>query len=213
MTFCVGKFLTLAYIIALYHFPKLYSQEDNNKSMFRRSVKVGAGIPVIVSSESFRSLMKGIYTVNGAFDMVLFNNLLVGIEGGNTLFDNSNFRLKPDVTKGYFTTAGMRIGYEKFISQTSLITVVAEGGYTWLDYRLSNNTKDSTFNLMSAQALQFSCTVSYNVIIEETGGVGGFIRYNVIDSTFDPKLLKLIGDKTEGIYQFISMGIMFMIGF
>lgn len=210
----LSGYLTIALAPVLVHFSGAYSQDkDDNKPMFRRSVKIGAGIPVVVATESFRSLMKGIYTVHGVFDMTIVKNLILGAEGGNSMFDNANFRLKPDVTKGYFTTAGIRTGYEKFLSETSLLTAVLEGGYSWLNYRLSKNINDSVFYLMDEQALQFSCTISYNVIIEETGGVGGFIRYNVIDSTFDPKALKLTGDKTEGLYQFVSLGIVFMLGF
>ena len=184
---------------------------------FRHSVKICAGLPVILSNVPFRKSMDGIYSVNGNADFAIYQPIIAGVFYNLAMFDNAeqkgNKGRRPDVTKGFIQSAGVSIGYEKFIDDNKVISVTANSGYSWLNYKKSISFTDTVTNLLRTEALNIGFTASYNIVIEETGAVGFYISYRYVDSIFEPKKIEFTEEESDKKIQFLTLGVSFVIGY
>lgn len=184
---------------------------------FKHSVKAGAGLPVILSNYPFRKTMDGIYSVGGSADFTIYKPVIAGVCYSYSMFDNAELKgnkgRRPDVTKGFISNAGVSIGYEKFINEDKVISVSANSGYCWINYKRAVSFTDTVTNLYRTEALNVGVTASYSIIIEETGGIGFFISYRYIDNIFDPKKVLFTYEGSRKKTQLLTLGVLFTFGF
>lgn len=192
-------------------------QPPSQIKQFKHSIKAGAGLPVILSNSPFKKTMDGVYSVNGSADFSLYKPIIAGVYYGYAMFDNAELKgnkgRRPDVTKGYFSSAGASIGYEKFISENKVISISANSGYSWINYKRAVSFTDTVTNLLKTEALTMGITASYSIIIEETGGIGFFVSYRYLDNIFEPKKILFVAEESEKKTQILSIGVLFLFGF
>lgn len=191
--------------------------EPSQVKQFKHSVKAGAGLPVIVSNYPFRKTMDGVYSVGGSADFTVYKPVIAGVYYGYAMFDNAELKgnkgRRPDVTKGFISTAGASIGYEKFIGEDRVLSVSASSGYSWIHYKRAVSFTDTVADLYRTEALNLGITASYSIVIEETGGIGFFISYRYIDNIFEPGKVLFVYEESKKKTQLLSLGILFTFGF
>lgn len=191
--------------------------EQSQVKQFKHSIKAGAGLPVIISNYPFRKTMDGVYSVGASADFTVNKPVIAGIYYGYAMFDNAELKgnkgRRPDVTKGFFSTAGVSIGYQKFVREDRVISVSANSGYSWIHYKRAVSFTDTVTNLYRTEALNLGITASYSIIIEETGGIGFYASYQYIDNIFEPGKVLFVYGESKKKTQLLSLGILFTFGF
>lgn len=213
------------FLIFFFHWFSLPAQQPADEvpepppdvKQYRHSVKLAAGLPLILFNAPFRKAMDGIYYVNGAVDFSLYKPIIAGVYYGYMMFDNADLKgnkgRRPDVTKGFFSIAGASIGYEKFIDHNKVITCSVNSGYSWIHYKRSVSFTDTVTSLLKKEALNLGITAGYKIVIEETGGIGFFISYRYLDYIFEPGKLMLIYQESRKKTHLLSLGVLFSFGF
>lgn len=210
-------YFTFLSLISFAQEPEQKAEPSLQIKKFKHSVKISAGLPIILSNEPFRKSMDGIYSVNGCADFSIYQPIIAGVFYNLSMFDNAeqkgNKGRRPDVTKGFIQSAGVSIGYEKFIEDNKVISITANCGYSWLNYKKSISFTDTVTNLLRTEALNFGITAAYSIVIEESGAIGFFLSYRYADSVFEPKKIDFLYDESEKKIQFMTLGIVFVLGY
>ena len=217
--------LIICFITSLWYISTGFSQETLEPvvsghtpvKQYKHSIKAGAGLPLIISNVPFRNAMDGIYSVHCAADFRLHRPVVAGLYYNYAMFDNADLKgnkgRRTDVTKGLFSSAGISLGYEKFISENKVVSVTGNSGYGWIDYRRSVSMTDTVSNLYKTEALIFGLTAGYSIVIEETGGIGFYLSYRYVNDSFDPAKVLLIGEGSVQKTQFLTLGVIFTYGY
>lgn len=210
-------------IFMLLFSPAFLSQEPSEEppalqiKQFKHSIKLGAGLPVIISNEPFRESMDGVYSVQGQADFSIYKPVTAGLYYGYAMFDNAELKgnkgRRADVTKGFFSTAGASLGYEKFIDENKLLSISVNSGYSWIRYKLSISFTDTVSNLHRTEAFNLGLTAGYSLIIEETGGIGFYASYKYIDTVFNPAHLGFSNALNDNKTHLLTLGILFLFGY
>lgn len=161
--------------------------------------------------------MDGVYSVNGSVAFTVFRPLIAGVNYGYAMFDNAELKgnkgRRPDVTKGFISSAGAIVGYEKIFGEDRVVSVTANSGYSWIHYKRAVAFTDTVTNLFRTEALNFGLTASYSIIIEETGGIGFYISYGFVEDVFLASRILLVAEESRKKTQLLTLGVLFTFGF
>src|SRR5262245_24939477 len=129
------KILSLIYLsISL----SCFSQKPDQKNALV-TIRANFGIPKSLSSKMFRTSFQGLYEANLSVNVRIINNLYLGAGYQNSHFQNNKnifvyYRAK-NGTLSYNTRqmghgGFLKLGYDKFFSETGYFSFSVNGGYT-----------------------------------------------------------------------------------
>jgi len=190
------KLLTLIYLsISVFCF----SQKPDQRNALI-TVRATVGIPKTLSSKMFRTSFQGLYEANLSVNIRVINNVYLGAGYQNTHFQNNKnvfvyYRAKQGTLSYNTRQLGhglfLKLGYDKFFSETGYFSFSANGGYMLNNY-LNVNADTSDYNAPFAgekfNAVYFQPEVSANFIVDRHLSFSLMMSYTTMFRKFDPKV-------------------------
>lgn len=185
---------SLAILLSLSLFS--FSQKGEQRNA-RFTIRGNIGIPKAISSQMFRTCFAGLYEGNLSANMRMFVNFYVGVGYQNSHFQNQKF-LKQTLfnnkvsynTRYVANGAFIRLGYDKFFSETAYVGYALNTGYAMSSY-LNVNADSSSLNRPYGperfNAMYVQPEISANFIVDKTLAFSVFFSYTTQFSKFNPR--------------------------
>jgi hypothetical protein len=188
--------------IAFFFFvvPLLFLSQKIDKQNARFTLRGNVGIPRVISSAMYRTAFSGLYEGNISFNMRVSGNFFAGLGYDNSHFQNDKdiFRFRYfNVTIPYNTRlnhhAGfLKLGYDKFFSQTGYVSYALNSGLMFSEY-LNVNEDTSRANRpygpkrFTAPYIQPEFSANFIVNEKQNLAFSFMIAYTTQFANFDPK--------------------------
>lgn len=174
----------------------VFSQKTDQRNS-RFSIRGNVGIPKAISSQMYRTSFAGLYEANLSGNMRMFDNFYVGVGYQNSHFQNNRFLRQqifnasvPYNTRCVANGAFIRLGYDKFFSETGYVGYAINTGYAMCNY-ININPDTSLANRPYGperfNAVFMQPEMSVNFVVEQTMAFSFYFSYNTLFSKFEPR--------------------------
>lgn len=201
-----------------------FSQKADQRNS-RFTIRGNIGIPKSVSSQMFRTSFAGLYEANLSANMRIFDNFYIGVGYQNSHFQNNKILKQqlfnasvPYNTRCVANGAFIKIGYDKFFSETGYVSYALNSGYAMCNYRNINSDTslaNRPYGPDSFNAAFIQPELSVNFIVENTMAFSLFFSYNTLISKFDPRSPRFnhFGEVNKTKNNYVMSWINFGVGF
>lgn len=148
-------------------------------------------VPHPITNGAFKKSFNGIYDVNASFCFNPIAGLIMGTSFKNGLFSiPSNKIAGLNSTKMQLNDAGIKLGYDYFISDIIFFTMAINAGENWTKFTgVSCTDPDRTSFTYTSGYIEPEMNV--NFLIEESFAIGATVSYTIIAKPFDPDFICL----------------------
>lgn len=177
-------------VILLILYVNLFSQENLKVTELPRfSIRANIGIPKVVSSKALRNSFSGVVSPDINVTTYLFSHYFIGVGYNYTYFQAQKyFRDQSVNTNMQMQNGYLKVGYDKFVTNSAFTTVSLNMGYGSSKYQGIVYKSDS---LIGKSPTSFSSAfiepqLGINFLVEPNFGFGGFVSYHYNFSSFNP---------------------------
>lgn len=212
--------------------PLLLAAQKIDKQNARFTLRGNVGIPRAISSSMYRTAFSGLYEGNLSFNMRVAGNFYAGLGYQNSHFQNDKdiFRFEYfKVTIPYNTRLNhhcgfLKLGYDKFFSQTGYVSYALNSGLMFSEYLNVNedtSAKNRPYGEKKFTAPYIQPELSANFIVNEKQNLAFsfMISYTTHFASFNPKsprfnqFEQISGRQNRYIMSWLTIGFSFHILF
>lgn len=179
----------LSLIACFFIFTQSFAADKEPLPLF--SIRGSCAIPKIIGPQAFRVSFLGVYDAGITFNLRLSKSITIGIGYKNALFNTTSFFKAKDLsTKLYVHDGVVRLGYDYISGPKSFISLSINGGYGVGQYVSVKAARDSLNGKYPTQfgSIFLRPEFSANFLVEDNFAFGVYIAYNMMLSSYDPKL-------------------------
>lgn len=181
------QFLSL--IACLFLFTQSFAQSKDPLPRF--SIRGSCAVPKVIGPEAFRVSFLGVYDAGLTLNLRVGKNVAVGVGYKNAMFNITPFFKAKDLsTKLFVHDAVVRLGYDYISGPKSFISISLNSGYGVGQYKEVKAAKDSLNGKYPTQfgSIFLRPEFSANFLVEDNFAFGVYLAYNMMLSSYDPKL-------------------------
>jgi hypothetical protein len=181
------QFLSL--IACFFFFTQSFAADKDPLPRF--SIRGSCAIPKIIGPEAFRISFLGVYDAGLTLNLRVSEKISVGIGYKNAMFNTTSFFKAKDLsTRLYVHDAVVRIGFDHITGPKSFISLSLNSGYGIAQYQAVKAAKDSLNGKYPTQfgSIFLRPEFAANFLVEKNFAFGVYLAYNMMLSSYDPKL-------------------------